>query len=111
MASRESRLVAASKLETEFFPGYKKHKLPNSASSQLPVTEESWEVESTIGHGTFGVVRLERRRASNLQPNSSRPNQLRAVKEISKSVATSHRWDYMKELEATIRFSSSKVSP
>ncbi|KAK5637118.1 hypothetical protein RRF57_012830 [Xylaria bambusicola] len=103
--------MATSKLETEFFPGYKKHRLPDPKSSQLPAVEQVWEVDSTIGHGTFGVVRLERRRASSLHPGPSWPDQLRAVKEISKSAATSHKWDYMKELEATIRFSSSQYAP
>ncbi|KAJ3577490.1 hypothetical protein NPX13_g3077 [Xylaria arbuscula] len=111
MASRASHLVAASKLETEFFPDCKKHKLPNSASSQLPAAEELWEVESEIGHGTFGVVRLERRRPSTVYPSSSHSNGVRAVKEISKAVAASHKWDYMKELEATVRFSSSQYAP
>ncbi|KAI0505472.1 kinase-like protein [Xylaria bambusicola] len=111
MASRESRLVAASKLETEFFPRHKKHILPNPNSSQLPAVEQVWEVDSTIGHGKFGVVRLERCRTSSLHPDPSWPDQLRAVKEISKPAATSHRWDYMKELEATIRFSSSQYAP
>ncbi|RYC64169.1 hypothetical protein CHU98_g2025 [Xylaria longipes] len=101
MARDTSRLVITSRLETEFLPGCIKHRLRRFGSSQLPTVEEIWDVESTIGKGTFGVVRIERRRVS--------PDQLRAVKEISKSVAASNGWDYMKELEATAQFSSPKI--
>ncbi|KAI0965629.1 kinase-like protein [Xylaria arbuscula] len=111
MALYESHLVTASRLETEFVSGCTKHKLRNPISSQLLVEEEFWEFQSTIGKGTFGIVRIERRRASQLHPNPSHPKQLRAVKEISKSVALSQRWDYMKELEAIARFSSSQYAP
>ncbi|KAI1351473.1 kinase-like protein [Xylaria sp. FL0043] len=111
MSFSESRLVAASRLETEFLPEYTKHRLRNSNSSQPPVVEEFWEFRSTIGKGTFGVVRIEQRRASRHHPTSSLPGQLRAVKEISKSVALSQKWDYMKELEAIARFSSSQYAP
>lgn len=110
MARDASRLVITSRLETEYLPGCIKHRLRRFGSSQLSTVEEVWDVESTIGRGTFGVVRIERRRVSGLSPGPSSPNQLRAVKEISKSVAESHRWDYMKELEAIAQFSSSKVS-
>ncbi|KAI8944621.1 kinase-like protein [Xylaria longipes] len=103
MARDTSRLVITSRLETEFLPGCIKHRLRRFGSSQLPTVEEIWDVESTIGKGTFGVVRIERRRVS--------PDQLRAVKEISKSVAASNGWDYMKELEATAQFSSPKYAP
>ncbi|KAI0449502.1 kinase-like protein [Xylaria acuta] len=111
MARDTSRLVITSKLETEFLPGSVKHRLRKFGSSQLPTVEEVWNVESTIGRGTFGVVRIERRRVSGLSPGPSSPNHLRAVKEISKSVAASHKWDYMKELEAIAQFSSSKYAP
>ncbi|KAI0202425.1 kinase-like protein [Astrocystis sublimbata] len=106
MARRASHLVTASRLETEFLAGFTKHTVRNNGSSSLPI-EEIWDVESTIGKGTFGVVRMERQRVSEL----SSPNQVRAVKEISKAVAASHRWDYMKELEAIVQFSSSKYAP
>ncbi|KAI1302523.1 kinase-like protein [Xylaria venustula] len=111
MALHESHLVTASRLETEFLPGCTKHRIRNSRSSQLSVNEEFWEFQSTIGKGTFGIVWIERRRASQLHHSSSHPKQLRAVKEISKSAALSQRWDYMKELEAIARFSSSQYAP
>ncbi|KAI1273132.1 kinase-like protein [Xylaria sp. FL0933] len=111
MSFSESRLVAASRLETVFLPECTKHRLRNSNSSQQSVVEEFWEFRSTIGKGTFGVVRIEQRRASRHHPTPSLPGQLRAVKEISKSVALSQKWDYMKELEAIARFSSSQYAP
>ncbi|KAI0811653.1 kinase-like protein [Xylaria sp. FL0064] len=111
MSFSESRLVATSRLETEFLPECTKHRLRNSNSSQLPVVEEFWEFRSTIGKGTFGVVRIEQRRASRHHPTPSPPGQLRAVKEISKSVVLSQKWNYMKELEAIARFSSSQYAP
>ncbi|KAI0436740.1 kinase-like protein [Xylaria telfairii] len=111
MARNVSRLVIASRLETEYLPGCIKHRLRKFGSSQLPTVEEVWDVESTIGRGTFGVVRIERRRVSGPSPGPSSPHKLRAVKEISKAVAESHRWDYMKELEAIAQFSSSKYAP
>ncbi|KAI1747500.1 kinase-like protein [Xylaria castorea] len=111
MARDTSRLVITSKLETEFLSGCIIHRLRKFGSSQSLSIEEVWDAQSTIGRGTFGVVRIERRRVSGLNPGPSSPNQLRAVKEISKSVAASHQWDYIKELEAIAQFSSSKYAP
>ncbi|GAW16625.1 hypothetical protein ANO14919_060580 [Xylariales sp. No.14919] len=111
MARSESRLVAASRLETEFLADCIKHKLRKPGSSQLPEIEEIWDVESTIGKGTFGIVRIERCRVSSTHPSSPTASRVRAVKEISKSVAAGQRWDYMKELEAIARFSSTKYVP
>ncbi|TGJ80500.1 hypothetical protein E0Z10_g8265 [Xylaria hypoxylon] len=111
MARSESRLVAASRLETEFLDEGIKHKLRKFGSSQFPAIEEIWDVQSTIGKGTFGVVRIERCRVSRISSSSSTLNQVRAVKEISKSVAAGQKWDYMKELEAIARFSSPQYAP
>ncbi|KAF2964685.1 hypothetical protein GQX73_g8878 [Xylaria multiplex] len=111
MARSESRLVAASRIEAEFLPGCVKHRPRKFDSSQFPGIEEIWDVESTIGKGTFGVVRIERRRVSRTDHRSSTLNQVRAVKEISKSAAAGQKWDYMKELEAIARFSSSEYAP
>ncbi|KAI0478342.1 kinase-like protein [Xylaria cf. heliscus] len=113
MARDTSHLVTTSKLETEFLPGCIKHRRRRFGSSQSLTVEEVWDIESTIGRGTFGVVRIERRRVSgpSSSPSRSSPNQLRAVKEISKSVAEGNKWDYMKELEAIAQFSSAKYAP
>ncbi|RWA10238.1 hypothetical protein EKO27_g4887 [Xylaria grammica] len=111
MARSESRLVAASRLETEFLADCIKHKLRKSGSSQLPEIEEIWDVESTIGKGTFGIVRIERCRVLSTHSSPPTASRVRAVKEISKSVAAGQRWDYMKELEAIARFSSTNAQP
>ncbi|KAI1152794.1 kinase-like protein [Nemania diffusa] len=103
MARHASRLVVASKLETEFLTGCVKHR--------SSTTEEIWDVQSEIGKGTFGVVRIERCRVSTLHPSSSSRNPLRAVKVIKKPDAAGQSWDYMKELEAIAQFSSQQYAP
>ncbi|KAI1126258.1 kinase-like protein [Nemania abortiva] len=111
MAWNTSHLVVASRLETEFLPGCVKHRVRYPGLNQSPAVEEIWDFESKIGKGSFGVVRIERRRASSFERSPSSPNTLRAVKEIKKSDAASQRWDYMKELEAIAQFSSSQYAP
>lgn len=110
MAQNASDLVLASRLETEFLPGCVKHMLRVSGSSQTRVVEELWDVEPTIGRGTFGVVRFERLRlpSPSFRPPSAR--RFRAVKEINKIAALGKKWDYMKELEAIVKFSQPHVS-
>ncbi|KAI0539441.1 kinase-like protein [Xylaria digitata] len=111
MARSESHLVAASRLETEFLSGCVRHRPRKFGSSQFPEIEEIWDIESTIGKGTFGVVRIERCRTSRIDHSSPTLNRVRAVKEISKSAAAGQKWDYTKELEAIARFSSSQYAP
>ncbi|KAI3318434.1 kinase-like protein [Xylariaceae sp. AK1471] len=110
MARNVSRLVITSRLEAEFLPGCVKHRATKYTPSQASPVEEVWDVDSTIGKGTFGVVRIERCRVSGLSP-SSPSHQLRAVKVISKSDDVGQRWDYMKELEAIVQFSLSRYAP
>ncbi|CAH0004472.1 unnamed protein product [Clonostachys byssicola] len=62
---------------------------------------ERWEREGTLGKGSFGVVYQERCRGS---------DKVRAVKEISKSVAAGEQLDYYRELEAIAKFSHHKYS-
>ncbi|KAI0400646.1 kinase-like protein [Xylaria palmicola] len=111
MARDISHLVVASRLETEFLTGCIKHRLVRPGSSHLPPVEEVWNVEGNIGKGTFGVVRIERRYTPTLEPSPSSSYELRAVKQISKSVAASQRWNYTKELEATAQFSLARYAP
>lgn len=113
MAENASDLVLASKLETEFFAGCVKHRRYTTESSfQEPQTqvEEIWDAELMLGRGTFGTVRLERRRPHSSGPNSTSLHQVRAVKEISKTVPMRRRWDHLKELEAIAKFSQPRVS-
>ncbi|KAI8622929.1 kinase-like protein [Xylariaceae sp. FL1651] len=110
MANNTSKLVITSRLDAEFLPGCVIHRRrkPGLGHTQL---EETWEVEPAIGKGTFGVVRIERRRLSGPSAHQSSTHQLRAVKEISKTVAAGQRWDYMKELEAIVKFSLPRYGP
>ena len=110
MAQNASDLVLASRLETEFLPGCVKHMLRVPGSSQTRVVEELWDVEPTIGRGTFGVVRFERLRLPSSSFRSPSARRFRAVKEINKIAALGKKWDYMKELEAIVKFSQPHVS-
>ncbi|VUC30519.1 unnamed protein product [Clonostachys rosea] len=62
---------------------------------------ERWDREGTLGKGSFGVVYQERCRGS---------DKVRAVKEISKSLAVGEQLDYYRELEAITKFSNHKYS-
>jgi len=69
--------------------------------------EEIWDIEpsSIIGQGAFGIVRFERRRPQMDNHTQTTHNQVRAVKEIRKLSTP----DYMKELQATAKFSQAQV--
>src|SRR5262249_23142527 len=108
MTEKASGLVLAAKLETQFLTGCVKHYRTVSELStheaQNPL-EEVWNVEPVIGRGTFGTVRTERRLVADLSHSHSHLPHVRAVKEISKMVQASKKWNYMKELEAIVKFS------
>lgn len=111
MAVNSTDLVLDSKLDTEFLDGCVRHARYtrgfSSRERQIRV-EETWDIKKTLGRGTYGVVRYERRRPTAAADPES-PSQVRAVKVISKTITGDNRWDYMKELEAIVKFSHPRV--
>ena len=65
--------------------------------------EERWERTRELGRGSFGVVWLEK---CDYGPSSG---QLRAVKELRKTQASTRPKYYSKELEAVVKFSHKRV--
>lgn len=109
MAESLSDIVQSLRIETTFHAGFVRHIRPHrlvSAQVSGVEQEEIWDIDDTIGRGTFGIVRLEKRR----HPGSTASSQVRVVKEVGKTVKSGARWDYMKELEAMVKFSGAHVS-
>ena len=112
MPGNPSEFVLDLKLKTEFLDECVRHMRYSQGSSSRErriLVEETWDIQSTLGRGSYGIVRLERRRPTSA-PTVESPYQFRAVKEISKTVAGGNRWDYMKELETIAKFSHPRVS-
>jgi hypothetical protein len=111
MAVPLSDLVQDAKLETKFLSGCVRH--TRYAAGELAhrrrvrVTE-TWDIGQSLGRGSFGNVRLETCRPHDAAPALSSPRR-RAVKVIHKAGPTQPRWDYLKELEAIIKFSNERV--
>lgn len=106
-------LVLDAKLETEFFDGYIRHTrytMGFSARERRIRVREVWDVGSNLGRGSFGSVRVETCRPSPPLFNNGREPRRRAVKVISKAIPNQGRWDYLKELEAVVKFSHERVS-
>jgi hypothetical protein len=110
MAAAPGDLVLDAKLETEFLDGcirHTKYTMGFSARERRIRVREVWDIGSNLGRGSFGSVRVETCRPS--PPAYSREPRRRAVKVISKSIASQGRWDYLKELEAVVKFSHERV--
>lgn len=110
MPANASDLVLDSKLDTEFLDGCVRHAryTHDFSSREYRVrTEETWDIKKTLGRGSYGTVRYERRRRTSSDPESG--VRVRAVKVISKTTAGKNRWDFLKELEAIVKFSHSRV--
>ena len=112
MQQNLSDFVLDSKLRTEFFAGRVRHyryiQGTSSRKRQIQV-KDVWDTEAELGQGSYGTVRLERRRATST-PDLDLPYQVRAVKEIRKTVVGGNNWDYMEELETIAKFSHPRVS-
>ncbi|KAG9239394.1 calcium/calmodulin-dependent protein kinase [Amylocarpus encephaloides] len=113
MPRKQSDFVLDSKLKTQFLSRAVRHTRyiqgHTSRERQIQV-KEVWDRESDLGRGSFGVVRLERRRSIST-PNLEFPCRLRAVKEIQKRAMGGNSWDYMKELEIIAKFSHPRYAP
>ena len=66
--------------------------------------QERWEPQQTIGSGSFGTVRLEKRIGGENMAYTHR-----AVKQLQKGDMAKAKFDYRKELATLIKFSRSKV--
>ena len=98
-------LVQVSKLDTQFHsdPEHIQHVkyVSSSTTRQRRVRkEEKWKREKRLGHGSSGIVWLERCFQGDTK------GEIRAVKEILKLASG----DYYRELEAMALFSHTKVS-
>lgn len=110
MPAAPGDLVLDAKLETEFFDGcvrHTKYTMGFSARERRIRMREVWDIGSNLGRGSFGSVRVETCRPS--PPAYHREPRRRAVKVISKSIPNQGRWDYLKELEAVVKFSHERV--
>lgn len=110
MPAAPGDLVLDAKLETEFLGGcirHTKYATGFSARERRIQVKEVWDIGSNLGRGSFGSVRVETCRPS--PPTYPREPRRRAVKVISKSIPNQGRWDYLKELEAVVKFSHERV--
>ncbi|KXX81529.1 Serine/threonine-protein kinase 17B [Madurella mycetomatis] len=105
MADDLPKLVAISKLETDFLPGCVRHRFYEPPST-LVTREEVWDIREEIGRGGCGIVRKEELRANPLQ-NA----EVRAVKQITKLQPSQPAWTYRDELAAIIKFSQPQYAP
>ena len=112
MARNPSDSLLDSKLKTEFLVGRVRHTryIQGTSSRKRRIqVKEVWETEAVLGRGSYGVVRRERRRSIST-PDLQLPSRVRAVKEIAKTTIGGNSWDYIKELEAIVKFSRPQVS-
>lgn len=101
-----SDLVRDSKIETEVLASCIQHIFFESGPSvreRHVRREERWVRQSFLGQGAYGTVYLEK-------CEHGREGKLRAVKEIKKFVVQGQELDYVRELEAIVKFSHPKVS-
>lgn len=105
MAPNTSDFIKDTRLEIEVFADHTIQTtfISNPATGQrrTPV-HERWQQTKELGHGSFGLVRLEE---CTTGPSSG---ELRAVKELRKGTADASP-NYHKELEAIAKFSQERV--
>ncbi|KAK5988212.1 Serine/threonine-protein kinase RAD53 [Cladobotryum mycophilum] len=104
--NRFSDLVRDSKIETEVHDACIQHTFYESglsARKRLIRREERWARESCLGQGAYGRVYLERCVHGTEQ-------KLRAVKEVKKFVVPGQDLEYLRELEAIIKFSNPRYA-
>jgi hypothetical protein len=110
MALASSDLVLDAKLPTKFLDGHIQHTRYEqglTARNRRIEVHEVWSIGPKLGRGSYGAVRLERlRQPGNIADASA---QVRAVKVITKPTRNEKGWDYMKELEAVVKFSNPRV--
>lgn len=100
-----SDLVLDSKINTEFLESCIRHvflEAGQSPEQRLVRREERWVRQRYLGRGSYGTVYLEKREDGNTK-------ELRAVKEVKKSVVAGRELDYVRELEAIMKFSHPQV--
>ncbi|KAI0971065.1 kinase-like domain-containing protein [Xylaria arbuscula] len=97
--------VRDSRWEADFEPNpHVPHQTTNTlGSGRRLLRQEIWERQRQLGHGGFGVVWLERTQAADQSPI-----RLRAVKELQVSQKDSRRREYIRELQALVKFSQQK---
>ncbi|RSL95304.1 hypothetical protein CEP52_012141 [Fusarium oligoseptatum] len=100
-----SDLVRDSKINTEFLESciqHVFHEAGQSLKQRLIRREERWVRQRYLGQGAYGTVYLEKRQDGGVE-------ELRAVKELKKSVGAGQELDYARELEAIMKFSHPRV--
>lgn len=109
--SAEPGLLESYKLATKFYKNHVSHTtFPNDTSGhggprKRPKQEIKWDNDCEIGKGSFGHVRLQKRRAP-----TNNGETVRAVKVIDKRAMRRHKIDYTRELEAMAALDRSQVS-
>lgn len=102
---RLSDIIHDWKIETRMEKSYITHTFYESGTSAQErhvQKEEVWERKQKLGKGAYGTVYLVHAQG-NLQKT-------RAIKKIRKSITDDEDFDYIRELEAIIKFSHQKVS-
>jgi hypothetical protein len=112
--ARISDLISDSKLETYFLPDCSVetvHKFQESdpiSGQRLVTRSEHWQRQRKIGGGGFGSVWLEKLTKGGRPGAIAQDGAVRAVKQID--IDSRHESiDYNRELEATVKFSHSRV--
>ena len=104
--SRVSDLIQDAELQTRFHPEYTVHIYTESGLTvreRAILREEYWKRQRNVGSGSYGSVWLE-------QCVKGRGEvEVRAVKQVVKSLHGSKQIDYNRELEAISKFSHRKV--
>ncbi|KAK3361781.1 kinase-like domain-containing protein [Lasiosphaeria ovina] len=101
-----SDLVRDSKIDTEVLGTCTKHVFYDSgpsAKERRVRREERWLRAAFLGQGAYGTVYLERF-------DHQQVKRLRAVKEVKKCVVPGEELDYIRELEAIVKFSNPKYA-
>ncbi|OTA98831.1 hypothetical protein M426DRAFT_325683 [Hypoxylon sp. CI-4A] len=98
-------IVFDAKIETQLFGTYTQHIRYEPGSSVFERQrrkQEQWVRERFLGQGAYGTVYLER------CDDGDDRKKLRAVKEIRKNLVAGKELEYIRELEAAIKFSHQK---
>jgi len=99
------------KLETECCDNGFRHTFyvtGSTARDRRVRAEETWTRDRVLGEGSYGTVWVERCSHRSVNRPDPAPGK-RAVKEMKKSVISGQTWDYIKELEAIVKFSHTRV--
>ncbi|EGX96408.1 protein kinase, putative [Cordyceps militaris CM01] len=95
-------IVRDAKIEAEIYPNQTKNIFYISTRSvRKKRIEELWVRDRELGRGGYGIVHLERCKTDGR-------TKVRAVKQIRKAAVPGQEFDYLRELEAVMKFSHPK---